>query len=265
VDISTAPLFVSNRPAQFLDKASAREVVTAVHDLAEHHGKPALIAIDTLARNFGPGDENSTSEMVQFIAAIDDLRVEFPGSSALLVHHTGHQDKHRARGSMALKGALDCEYRVTKNEATIKLYNTKMKDAEPPLAICFELEGVDLGDGASSAVLIETSARAEARPLTKAQALALQAFHEAAAHCDQWSNDGKFLGLPLDDWRQTFNKWHTGDNVESKRKAFQRARKELVELGRLAVEHDIYLPTEEGDLSAIVLRRKHPATGTNGT
>jgi hypothetical protein len=132
VSIASAPLFMSNRPAQFLDRESAREVTEAVHALAAQHGPPALIEIDTLARNYGPGDENSTSDMGAFIAAVDDLKAQFPGCTVLIVHHSGHGDKQRARGAMALKGALDCEYRVEKADSLIRLVNTKMKDAEPP-------------------------------------------------------------------------------------------------------------------------------------
>jgi len=52
----------------------------------------------------------------------------------MLVHHTGHSEKQRARGSIALKGALDTEYRLDKVGDEITLTNTKMKDAEPPPA-----------------------------------------------------------------------------------------------------------------------------------
>lgn len=262
VSLKDAPLFLSNRPAQFLDKASAREVTQAVHAMAAQHGDPAMIEIDTLARNFGPGDENQTSEMGQFIAAIDDLKAEFPGCAALIVHHTGHSDKQRARGAMALKGALDCEYRVEKNRAVIKLINTKMKDAEPPKNIAFELQTVELEGGASSAVLAECDEAENFKPLTQNQKLALDAFCEAAALSVHFADDGEFLGLPLDEWREVFYKWHTGDTTEAKKKAFQRARKDLIATARLEVESDIYRPTDIGDMLTITHRRK---SGTSGT
>ena len=37
---------------------------------------PDLIIIDTLARCFGPNDENSTSDMQKFILALDSIRLE---------------------------------------------------------------------------------------------------------------------------------------------------------------------------------------------
>lgn len=234
VCIKSAPLFMSNRPAQFLDHESATGVAEAVHQLAAQHGNPALILIDTLARNYGPGDENSTSDMGAFIAAIDDLKAQFSGCTVLIVHHSGHGDKQRARGAMALKGALDCEYRVEKADNLIRLVNTKMKDAEPPKSLAFDLTGVDLGSGASSAVLVETDAPERLRQLSKMQALARDTFVEAAR------DSADFAQVHLDTWQAAFLSRHTGDNDDSKKRAFRRARGELVDARLLSVIDDIY-------------------------
>jgi hypothetical protein len=70
--------------------------------------------------------------MSEFVVAIDDMKARFPGCCVLIVHHSGHGDKQRARGAMALKGALDFEFRVEKKGREVQLINTKMKDAEAP-------------------------------------------------------------------------------------------------------------------------------------
>jgi hypothetical protein len=165
VPLNTAPLFKSERAAQFLDTASAGAVTDAVANLSDQYGSPALIIVDTLARNFGAGDENNTRDMSEFVVAIDDLRARFPGCAVLIVHHSGHADKQRARGAMALKGALDTEYRVEKDGDLIKLICTKMKDAEPPTDAFFQLRTVDLAE-AQSAVLEATSAPERQRKLS---------------------------------------------------------------------------------------------------
>lgn len=256
VDIEDAPLFVSNRPAQFLDSGSAEQVSEAVAALAEQHGNPALIVIDTLARNFGPGDENSTSEMGQFVAAIDDLKAQFRGCAVLIVHHTGHNEKKRARGSMALKAALDCEYCLSKNESIVKLSNTKMKDADPPNVQTFKLVSVGLDDGGSSAVLelTEDTASDRSKPLTASQKLAKESYIEAAIKSGIWNDEG-FAGLHLDDWRPAFYASHTGDNPDTKKKAFNRSRSSLLGDGLVAVRDDVYLWKDKDVTFAISIRR----------
>jgi len=77
--LKDAPLFKPERAAQFLDGVSAKALADAVAMLAESHGSPALIVIDTLARNFGAGDENNTKDMSELVVAIDDLKARIPG------------------------------------------------------------------------------------------------------------------------------------------------------------------------------------------
>lgn len=245
VSIEGAPLFVSNRPAQFLDETSAGEVVAAVHDLAAQHGIPALIVIDTLARNFGPGDENSTAEMSQFVAVIDDLRAEFPGATVEIIHHTGHASKERARGAMALKAALDSEFKVEKTEMIVRLTNTKMKDAEPPAPIAFMLDSLELGDGASSAVLIETEVSKRQRPPSKSQVLAIDAFVAAAL------SSSTFAGVRRDAWQTAFLARKEGGDDKAAKRAFRRARKELLDRGLISEAGEMYHAECQNIISAI--------------
>ena len=72
------------------------ELASLIRDIADEIGQPALVVIDTLARNFGPGDENNTQDMSRFIAACDRVRRAF-GCTILIIHHTGHGEKARAR------------------------------------------------------------------------------------------------------------------------------------------------------------------------
>ena len=251
VPLSGLPLFKSNRAAAFLDKESAQEVTSAAEALAASHGEPQLIVIDTVARNFGAGDENSTQDMGAFVAAMDDLKARWPGCVVMLVHHSGHADKSRARGAMALKGALDAEFRAAKEDETITLSCTKMKDAAPPPDTHFRLDTVVLSDRAESAVLVETEGQSKEKRLTPAQRLALQTFTEAARQAGQFSDTGHFQGVHRDDWRPIFYARHTADNDEAKRKAFERARSALVEADRLKVSEDVYTTTDFALLATI--------------
>lgn len=232
VDLEGLPFYTANRAAQFLDSTSAKAVADAVDEIAETVGTPRMIVIDTLARNFGGGDENSTMEMNNFIAALDDLRLRYPDSVILIVHHTGHADKQRARGAMALKAALDFEFRLDKSGAGVTLVATKTKEGEMPEDMHFTLHDVklgvdDRGEPFGSAVLVDGEAPEKSKsgkPLSGAKKLALDTYRAAAMKYGTLT-DGAFTGLHLEHWREVFYQKHTGETSEAKRKAFDRARK----------------------------------------
>lgn len=254
VPVAGVPMFTSERAAQFLDGASAAAVAQAVDQMADKFGQPSLIVVDTVARNFGPGDENSTSDMGGFIAAIDDLKARYPGAAVLLVHHSGHADKLRARGAMALKGALDCEFRIEKNEAGLHIHCTKMKDAEEPPVLHFRLKTVTLDAKTTSAVLEPIDAPERQTRLTSAQRLGVETYTMAAASGGVW-DEGAFKGLHVDEWRDQFYAKSTHDTPDTKRKAFQRVRADLVSHGKMHVKDDVYLISDGGIQMAIMMQR----------
>ena len=253
VSLDLMPLFLSEVAAQFLDAASAQAVAAAVDQRVMTEGPPALIIVDTLARNFGPGDENATKDMSNFVAVMDRLKGRYK-CTLILVHHTGHSDKDRGRGSAALKAALDAEFRVEKTDDIIRLVNTKMKDAAPPSEMYFRLETVTLApgiDGAevtSAALVKEERDRPSKKRLTDNEALGLRAFRHAAPLFGKLNAKGDFEGLHREDWRVAFYEMSTADSTDSKRKAFNRARADLQKKGEISVKSDIYLLT--GDLAA---------------
>ena len=256
--LDRVPLFKSERAAQFLDKESAQAVAESVQALATEHGDPTLIIIDTLARNFGAGDESSTRDMSEFIAAVDGLKAQFKGCTVLIVHHSGHADKQRARGAMALKGALDFEYRIEKQGDILRMVCTKMKDAPEPDDLAFAFRTVQIDAETTSATLEETNASPRKKPLTPAQRLGLETFAEAAASAGQFDGE-TFEGLALSAWLSAFVSRHTGDNDDSKKRALRRTRADLVEAGFLTVENDNY-HTENADLLRLIETKRTERT-----
>ena len=146
VSLKGAGIYKSQRAISIYSEDAARELYEVVKEMSEAHGVlPALIIIDTVARNFGEGDENSTEDMGKFINHLDTfVRLPF-GCNVFLAHHSGH-NMDRARGSSALKAALDSEYQVAKDGPVLQLIPTKMKDAELPPELTFRLTTVDLGE-----------------------------------------------------------------------------------------------------------------------
>ena len=111
---------VSNRPARILDDEDYEDVLAKAHEAKKEFGKLGLIVIDTLQRNFGSGDENSTSDMNLFIQRIDRLKFE-TGACIMLIHHTGHAGSksngvRRGRGSSVLPASVDSEFFIERDD-----------------------------------------------------------------------------------------------------------------------------------------------------
>lgn len=126
----------SERGAAILDEHDVTMMRNEALTIQDNYKEaPKLFVIDTLARNYGSGDENSTQDMNRWIANVDRfIREEFR-CAVMIVHHTGHNENNRGRGSSVLPAALDAEYKVTREgegqEFTIDLQQTLIKDGRP--------------------------------------------------------------------------------------------------------------------------------------
>jgi hypothetical protein len=161
----------------FLGRSSVQLVLPSDTDrLAEYLNgeKWALIVIDTLARNYGPGSENDQETMNAAIASADRVR-EQTGACVLLVHHTPldgrDEGKLRPRGSSALSGAADaiCGCQYDKDSKVITVTSIKQKDAPnpEPLFLGFDVIGLgerdNFGNEITTVILCET----QKRPVSK--------------------------------------------------------------------------------------------------
>jgi hypothetical protein len=147
------PLYVSEYGENFSD---AEQMADFTDNLKRAPQPIGLIVVDTLARATPGLNEDRASEMGAFVNVCDNLRMEF-GCAVLVLHHSPHSDKGRAKGSIALKGAVDFEFGLmrTSEEGVVRLTCTKMKDGEPPPDTFLRFLPVDIGDGQTSAVLVE--------------------------------------------------------------------------------------------------------------
>lgn len=144
-ELRTLPLKVSRVAVPMLDSAKVKELLNELVDLFNtEHWTTKLVVIDTMRRNFGPGDENSTEDMGKFIEACA-LIATVTGAAVLVVHHSGHGDRGRERGSSVITGDFDARYQLTKDGHTTTLTPVKLKDALLPPVLAFSLETVSLG------------------------------------------------------------------------------------------------------------------------
>ena len=152
------PIYFSSVAVGLSDAENAarlRDVIDALE------APPVLIVVDTLARNFGPADENSTADMNRFVANIDALRGD---ATVIVIHHSGHTNTERERGASSLRGAIDANTAVEwKPDLNVVQYKPlKMKDAAlpPPFFLSprvVELAGILDEDGKpATSVVLET-------------------------------------------------------------------------------------------------------------
>ncbi|MDZ5443800.1 AAA family ATPase [Micromonospora sp. 4G57] len=113
----------------------------ALVDLASEL-RPALVVVDTQARVTVGVEENSNTEMGEFVHQAEKLRAA-SAACVLIVHHIG-RNGDTGRGATTLDGALSTVIKVTKDEDRVKLECQKNKDGtewEP-----IELRAVPTGD-----------------------------------------------------------------------------------------------------------------------
>lgn len=197
--------------------------------------------LDTLARCFGGGDENSTQDMSKFVMACDVIRRRY-GCTILVVHHVGHGDKTRARGAIALKAALDAEYRLA-NDAGLLLTSTKMKDAETPPPLAMQLVSVELPDLFDDDGNPVTSAAIDVLEVDNS---AIVAKVNAVRPRGKWQEVGLMVARRLiaTDGLLTMNTWRDACTAAGMvRQNQHRVLDALVKRGDLIVSHDeISLP-----------------------
>jgi len=140
--------------------------VSETDKLVAIYGKPGFIVLDTLAANFGPGDENSSEAMMTFLRHINRYLREPYGCTVMIIHHTGHNNMRRGRGSSALRAGIDFEFGVAedpKDKRVIEIFSTKTKDAERPANMWLMYKKVRVGwdekkfREINSLVLVETT------------------------------------------------------------------------------------------------------------
>ena len=242
VKVPRGALMISDRAAALTDAGSLAQVLEGISETLEQCGGelPVLILIDTLARNFGPGNENATQDMNLFVQALDRLK-DATRACVITVHHTGHAEKVRARGSMALKGALDAEFRVhcvtgqLDAEGVIQMTCTANKDAAPPVPRAFRAipHIVDLlpdGENITSLALQEEEMP---EPETGGRRMPPTVRNAVAAFLEVC--EPKTMTATDEQWREAFYCKSTASTQGSKRATYNRVKQDIQNGGGLRV------------------------------
>lgn len=105
-------------------------------------GPPGVVIIDTLAAGFGEGEENSPRDMGAFLDSCNQLMIDLPGLTFLILHHPVKDafakpgEFHTGRGSGALKGSISVEWACRRIEiegvdtGMVEVARLKARDGE---------------------------------------------------------------------------------------------------------------------------------------
>ncbi|QFX95208.1 AAA family ATPase [Acidithiobacillus thiooxidans] len=253
--LQDAPLYVSSRMVPMGEAEAVEEIAAAIADAGT--GKPSSVWIDTLARAAAGLDENSSRDMGELIKACDAIRERY-GCAVILVHHAGH-NQDRARGSSAIKAALDTELSATKDGQVITLASTKSKESEGFKPLTFQLAGVDTGwndeDGERvySAVLEPCDAPGQDEAIGKNQTLCLGVLREMyanrRANLEQAGNDPESAKVTTTEWRE-------GAGLNKQR--FYDAKTSLIKLGLVEIQGSTVKVTGNGPVT--VGNKRYPGS-----
>ncbi len=150
--------------------ASPRDVALMterIKQIGDIEGHPvAWTVVDTLARAFGGGDENSSQHMGTYVRNTDKIR-EATGTHLTSIHHSGKDRTKEARGHSSLRAAVDTEIRVTRDEGGGTATVAVLKQRDMPIGDThvFKLHPVELGSNqngetVTSAVPVYTGQKA---------------------------------------------------------------------------------------------------------
>ena len=139
-----APFFVLPQAVLLSEGGDVERLLRTIDALDQRFG---LVVVDTVARSMS-GDENSAENMGEFVRACDAIKGA-TGGALLAIHHAGKDATRGLRGSNALLGALDSNFRVTRAGDVLSLKCEKQKDAEMGDDLAFDLAHVAIIGGSS--------------------------------------------------------------------------------------------------------------------
>ncbi len=159
--LADAPFYISNRTVRINDDADFNSLIGEIEMIVANHGELNLLVLDTFQRVFS-GNENSSEDVGAFISKLDKLIADYK-CCVLIVHHTGHGNGDRARGSSVIPASLDNEFKVVRDknspddEMHLTFEQTLNKDSLHNTRLAFKLvdHTVSINDKKISSAYLE--------------------------------------------------------------------------------------------------------------
>lgn len=240
------PFYVLASKVNMRSKDDLEKLGATVMAMREANGKPfGMIFIDTVARALLGGDENSSTDMGEFVAGCDYIK-DLTGAAVIGVHHTGKDEDRGMRGSNALLGAIDTCLLIKREDKTESSLGDKLtvimqeqKDAEPIEEKTFKMVKIDLEFGDSSLALeITEKPVTYQKTLNRTQRTALDWLYEAINKKPLEINGCIATNFSL--WRSEClsRKISTGDDASNER-LFRRISADLRGYGYIEMRDDV--------------------------
>jgi len=223
-----------------------------------------LIIIDTLARTFGVGDENSAQSMNAYVEKLDLIRAATWAHVAVIHHATKGGDT--SRGSGALVGAADLIVKITRGteKEPNRAFVEAAKDDVDGASLAFNLQTVDLEpgpDGEPRRTCVAEDARASttsAKTPPKTAATALRFLNDLIAREGQplppgggWPS-ARLQGVPEKRWREECEsrRLSMAETEENRTRVFRNAAQQLRDHNFIAMRDGLVWVTHSGDFDA---------------
>lgn len=237
-------LGVITRAVNLLEMTDVEFLIGELKQLAGDCNMPLdLVIFDTYSRSIPGGDENGPKDSTAAIGAADRIRDQ-TGATTLFVHHSGKDSDKGPRGFSGLYAAADTVIRVVDKVAEVE----KSRDGPGQERFPFGLRVVELGtDQNGKPVTTCLVDQADDQPLAhKAKALpanastAFMALREAVQEKGLRLPASSSIPYPvsavsLSTWRDQFKLRYGGDEPEAFKKAFQRAKQDLLKQGLIQI------------------------------
>lgn len=208
-----------------------------------HNVRPAMIVIDTFARNAVGVDENDAKDVGEWIDAVTALQHELR-VDVVALHHAqkGSSDGGavRERGSSAFIGAVDTVIRLKREDKKIQVICEKQKDAEHFRKFTVAVKVISLGmneygQPASSCVLVDPEDPGVGPHRLSGEHLlmlgTLRAFPDATAERRDWMSQTRLKERTFDRYS---NELKTAGHIESVNRGVYR----ITTNGFLAIAND---------------------------
>jgi hypothetical protein len=266
-----APIYVIRHQLNLRSSAEDfNALMIAIVALVEKTGMEfQLMAVDTLARAFGGGNENDSDAMGSFITTMGKIQ-EFLNCALMVLHHSGKDLAKGLRGHSSLLGAVDTQLEILRFEDQAKgiISLTKQKDGQDGIRHGFEMVEIEISSSSLGfdpvvSLAVQASDEAVNQASKKAknnagkgrnQSIAMESLGNVIKQKGiQKIVEGKLRTVAnLDDWRTEFRskKGVTDDSELTVRKAFDkawsRAQDDLHKFGEIGIR-DKYVWPETSD------------------